>query len=215
MPTQTSQATGVAQVRLISMTISQILLFTQRPDGVIETSLSLLLTRAAARWVRRRRENCKIFVRFPRRELRLSAKSTPTHGSNPRRPGKFWLLGVTHFTEKIRGSAQNDPVADAHGRSQRQETAARRRKSMSIRTTPTQRSIAQHKAPKIVGIAGLLAAVLTANIADAATSSHHRQSLAAMSERSWAAYAPRGISAASQVAPASGRGIFEEHNSAP
>ncbi len=88
---------------------------------------------------------------------------------------------------------------------------------MSIRTTPTQRSIAQHKAPKIVGIAGLLAAVLTANIADAATSSHHRQSLASMSERSWAAYAPAYSSRydRGQVAPASGRGIFEEHDSAP
>jgi len=47
MPTHTSQATGVAQV-LISMTISQILLFTQRPDDVIETSLFFSITRAAA-----------------------------------------------------------------------------------------------------------------------------------------------------------------------
>jgi len=87
---------------------------------------------------------------------------------------------------------------------------------MSIRTTPAQRSIAQHKAPKIMGIAGLLAAVLTANAAGAATSSHHRQSLASMPERSWVAYAPAYPSrAASQVAPASGRGIFEEHDSAP
>ena len=108
---------------------------------------------------------------------------------------------------------------------------------MSIRivtaTTPTQRSImdvtilqlrhAQHKAPKIVGIAGLLAAALTANIADAATSSHHRHYRASMPDSSWAAhYAPaypsrydRGVSAPSQVTPASGRGIFEEHNSAP
>jgi len=79
---------------------------------------------------------------------------------------------------------------------------------MSIRI-----ATAQHKAPKIVVIAGLLAAVLTANTADAGTSSHRRQ--ASMPERSWAAdYAP-----ASRYAPASqvttGRGIFEEHNSAP
>jgi hypothetical protein len=196
MPTHTSQATGVAQV-LISMTISQILLFTQRPDGVIETSLSLLLTRAAARWVRRQRENCKIFVR------------------------SHFRLGVTHFTEKIRGSAQNDLVADAHGRVTTTRNSSPQEKVMSIRIPPTQRSIAQHKAPKIVGIAGLLAAVLTANIADAATSSYHRQSLASMPERSWTAdYAPayssrydRGSSA--QVTPASGRGIFEEHDSAP
>jgi hypothetical protein len=136
-------------------------------------------------------------------------------------------LGVTHFTEKTRGSAQNNLVADAHGRVTATRNSSPQEKVMSIRvataTTPTQRSIAQHKAPKIVGIAGLLAAVLTANIADAATSSHHRQSRASMPERSWAAdYAPvypsrydRGILAASQVTPASGRGIFEEHNSAP
>jgi hypothetical protein len=90
-------------------------------------------------------------------------------------------------------------------------------------TTPAQRSIAPHKASKIVGVAGLLAAVLTANIANAATSSHHRQFRASMPERSWAAdYAPayvsrydRGMSSASLVTPASGRGIFEEHISAP
>jgi hypothetical protein len=94
--------------------------------------------------------------------------------------------------------------------------------SIATATTPTQRSIAQHKAPKIVGIAGLLAVVLAANTADAATSSHYRQYRASAPERSWAAdYAPayasrydRGNSA-SQVAPASGRGIFEEHDSAP
>ena len=72
--------------------------------------------------------------------------------------------------------------------------------------------IATATTPKIV-IAGLLAAVLTENIADAATSSRHRQ--ASMPERSWAAdYAPASRYApAAQVTP--GRGIFEEHNSAP
>ncbi len=103
---------------------------------------------------------------------------------------------------------------------------------MSIRivtaTTPTQRSImdvtilqlrhAQHKAPKIVGIAGLLAAALTANIADAAISSHHQHYRASMPAHYAPAYPSRydrGVSAPSQVTPASGRGIFEEHNSAP
>jgi hypothetical protein len=100
---------------------------------------------------------------------------------------------------------------------------------MSIRiataTNPTQRSIvdapilrprgAKDNAPKVVGIAGLLAAVLTANIADAATSRHHR---ASMPERGWVAHhAPydRGISAPSQVTPFSGRGIFEQSVGAP
>jgi hypothetical protein len=133
-------------------------------------------------------------------------------------------LGVTHFTEKTRGLAQNNLVADAHGRVTATRNSSPQEKVMSIRiataTTPTQRSLAQRKAPKIGGIAGLLAAVLTANIADAATSS---QSRASMPERSWTAdYAPayssrhdRGMSAASQATPASGRGIFEERNSAP
>jgi adenylosuccinate lyase len=83
--------------------------------------------------------------------------------------------------------------------------------------------MAQHKAARIVGVAVLLASVLTASITNAATSSHHRQARASMPERSFAAdYAPahasrynRGMSAASQVTPGSGRGIFEEHLSAP
>jgi len=89
---------------------------------------------------------------------------------------------------------------------------------MSIRIATPQRSIAQHIAPKIVGIAGLLAAVLTANLADAATSSQHRQSRASMPERSWTAdYAPAYTSRYDRgmVTPTSGRGIFEEHISAP
>jgi hypothetical protein len=126
-------------------------------------------------------------------------------------------LGVTHFTEKTRGSVQNNLVADAHGRITATGNSSPQEKVMSIRiatgTTPSKRSIAQHKAPVV--IAGLLAAVLTANIAEAGTSSRHRQ--ASMPERNWTAdytsaylsrYAP-----ASQVTP--GRGIFEEHNSAP
>jgi hypothetical protein len=71
---------------------------------------------------------------------------------------------------------------------------------IAISTTPTPRR-AQHKAQKIIGIAGLLAAVLTANVVDAATSRHHR---ASMPKGGWVAhYAPydRGISAPSQVKP--------------
>src|SRR6266568_5771720 len=78
-------------------------------------------------------------------------------------------------------------------------------KVMSIRivtaTTPTQRPImdvtilqlrhAQHKAPKIVGIAGLLAAALTANIADAAISSHHQHYRASMPAHYTPAYPSR------------------------
>lgn len=100
-------------------------------------------------------------------------------------------------------------------------------------TTPSQRSImdvtilllrrAQHNAPKIVSIVGLLAAALTANIADAATWSHHRYYRASAPERNWIAEtAPayysrydRGVVAPSQVTPFSGRGSFEEKDSAP
>jgi hypothetical protein len=112
---------------------------------------------------------------------------------------------------------QNNLVADAHGRITATGNSSPQEKVMSIRiataTIPSKRSIAQHKAPVV--IAGLLAAVLTANIADAGTSSRHRQ--ASMPERTWAAeYAPANPlrdASASQVT--SGRGIFEEHNSAP
>lgn len=108
---------------------------------------------------------------------------------------------------------------------------------MSIRIVtaiiPTQGSIAdgaippfrreQHKARKAVGLAVLVAAALTANIADAARMSHYRQFRASMPENGRAApYAPgydwrhdRGVSAPLPVGPFSGRGIFQETNPAP
>jgi len=90
-------------------------------------------------------------------------------------------------------------------------------------TTPTQPSI-MHNAPKTIAIAGLLAAALTTATADAATWSarRHYQALAPDSGRA-AHYAPAyysrygdGFSEPSQQTPfLSGRGIFEEHVSAP
>ena len=85
---------------------------------------------------------------------------------------------------------------------------------MSKRTTATS---------SIAGIAGLLAVVLTANMAGAEKSSHYRQFRASAPERSLGANnAPaypsrydRVTSAVSRVTPASGRGIFEEFLSAP
>jgi hypothetical protein len=68
MPTQTSQATGVVQLMLISMTISQNLFFTQRLDGVIETALffpSNLLRRGMGQAAARKlQEFCKIIPRL-------------------------------------------------------------------------------------------------------------------------------------------------------
>jgi hypothetical protein len=103
---------------------------------------------------------------------------------------------------------------------------------ISTATNPTQRSIidatllllrgAQHKSSKTVGIAVLLAAALTANMADAASRTHHRHYRASAPDSSWVSESPayyarydRGVLAPYQVSPASGRGSFEEHNSAP
>ena len=85
---------------------------------------------------------------------------------------------------------------------------------MSKRTTATS---------SIAGIAGLLAVVLTANMAGAEKSSHYRKFRASAPERGWGAnnepaYASRydrGTSAASKVTPLSGRGIFDESIQAP
>ena len=97
---------------------------------------------------------------------------------------------------------------------------------MSIRIATATANIPRmgHKAPKVVGIAVLLAATLTANIADAAHMSHYRQFRASMPESGRAAaYAPgfvsrhdRGIPAPLPVAPlAGGHGIFQETIPAP
>lgn len=97
-------------------------------------------------------------------------------------------------------------------------------------TNPAQGSITdaaipqfRRKAPKAIGIAVLLAAALTANIADAAQMSHYRQFRASMPESGRPGpSAPgfnsrhgRGVSAPLAVAPFSGRGIFQETNPAP
>jgi hypothetical protein len=74
-------------------------------------------------------------------------------------------------------------VADAHGRVTARRNSSPQEEFMSIRIATSTTPMAQHKAPIIVGIAGLLASVLTTNIADAATSSHYAKSRASMPER--------------------------------